>query len=80
MEVRPIGEGFSEDELWGQEERLEGEEEPDRPMTRRETDRLSQANPEFVPLIQIPLIPKEAFADHWNREGGLAPQILPSAL
>lgn len=51
MEVRPIGEASSEDELRGQEERLEEEEGPDGPTTHRETDQQSRANPEYVPLI-----------------------------
>lgn len=41
------------------EEKLEEEGGLDHPMTRRETGGWSTANPEYVPLIQIPLIPKD---------------------
>lgn len=67
MEARPMGEAFPEDELRGQEERLKEEEGPAHPITRRETGGQRRANPEYVLLIQIPLTPKEACADHGGR-------------
>lgn len=59
MEMRPMGEAFSEDELWGQEKRLKEEEGPDYPMIGKKTDGQRRAIPEYVSLIQIPLIPKD---------------------